>query len=91
MSKPPSKEIALENNVTVTATREINSHVIGASFPGVSVKDLREPVRVTFQHFKVINSKLLDISNICFILKQSVLSDRSYPTGNVMYSCMYQS
>ena len=51
--QPPETEVTLDNNVTVVARRQVNSNVIGASFPGVSIKDLEEPVKVTFQHFKV--------------------------------------
>ena len=51
--QPPETEVTLANNVTVVAKRQVNSNVIGASFPGVSIKNLEEPVKVTFQHFKV--------------------------------------
>lgn len=51
--EPTSKAIILDNNETVMATRQINSHVLGASYPGVAIKNLNEPVKVTFQHFKV--------------------------------------
>ena len=51
--QPPETKVTLANNLTVVAKRQVNSNVIGASFPGVPIKNLDEPVKVTFQHFKV--------------------------------------
>ena len=60
------KEIVLENNETVMATRKVNSHVIGASFPGVVISNLEDNVKVTFQHLQV-NISLIEMhSHVLF-------------------------
>ena len=54
------KEIVLENNETVMATRKVNSQVIGASFPGVVISNLEDNIKVTFQHLQV-NISLIEM------------------------------
>ena len=53
MGDTTERTITTEDNETVSVTREINSHVLGASVPNIVTSKLGENVTVTFRHLKV--------------------------------------
>ena len=46
-------ETRLPDNKTVNAIRVVNSHVIAATVPGVTLTNLQTPVEIQFRHFSV--------------------------------------